>query len=81
MEAYQGYFENGRFIPEDHAVIPERKKVIITVLDESAVESRVQRQKKMMNEVWEDLGKCNPLPPEFDEILNQRVSIDRELDL
>jgi len=35
MEAYQGYFENGQFIPLGNFKIPDKKRVILTVLDEA----------------------------------------------
>ena len=81
MEAYQGYFENGHIIPIGNPPIPDGMEVIITVLDQPAGMSRAQRQKQAMNKLWEDLAGCEPLGPEFDAILSQRVNITRELDL
>ena len=34
MQSFQGYFEAGQFIPLDAVKIPERRRVILTVLDE-----------------------------------------------
>jgi hypothetical protein len=34
MQAYEGYFENGQFVSLRPGRIPERKRVILTVLDE-----------------------------------------------
>jgi hypothetical protein len=82
MEAYQGYFENGRIIPIGNPPIPNGSEVIITVLDVPAGLTRAERQKKALEEFWlatEDCGE--ELGPEFDEILSRRININRELDL
>ncbi|MDR2589484.1 MAG: DUF2281 domain-containing protein [Oscillospiraceae bacterium] len=34
MQAYTAYYENGRIIPIGNPAIPERRKLVITVLDE-----------------------------------------------
>ena len=37
MQAYEGYFEDGRFHPLGKAVlIPERRRALVTILDEPA---------------------------------------------
>jgi hypothetical protein len=38
MLAFQGYFQSGRFVTATPVQIPERKKTIVTVLDESVNE-------------------------------------------
>jgi len=35
MEAYIAYYENGRIIPVGNPKIPEKRKLIVTVLDET----------------------------------------------
>jgi len=50
MEAVEGYFENGRFITKGNLVrVPERRRVIITILDEVA-ESK--REDKELRAAW-----------------------------
>ena len=34
LQAYEGYFENGRFYPIEPVSIQDRRRVIVTVLDE-----------------------------------------------
>ena len=34
LQAYEGYFENGQFYPIGPASIQDRRRVIVTVLDE-----------------------------------------------
>jgi hypothetical protein len=39
LQAYQGYFENGHFITAGRTMpIPERRQIIVTVLDEAPVQ-------------------------------------------
>jgi hypothetical protein len=83
MQAYQAYIEDGKIIPIGNPVLPDGSRAIITILDESfSLESRLERQKKALQALEKGLAECDePLPPEFDEILSQRVNITRELDL
>ena len=58
MQAYEGYIENGNIFPIGQiARVSERKKVIITVLDEPASVSVVDssREKQKRRKAWEDL--------------------------
>ena len=80
MQAYEGYLEQGRFIPLVEAVIPEGCRVIVTVLDESPDDVN-RRQKEAIARFREAVRNSEPLPPEFDEIMSRRVNITRELDL
>jgi PII-like signaling protein len=81
MEALQGYTENGRIIPLGNPVMPDGLKVIITIIDEPTAVNRAADQKKAFKEFSNGLVSCAPLPPEFDEIVNERVNITRGLDL
>jgi virulence-associated protein VagC len=67
-------------IPFGEPVIPEGSELIITVL-KSATESRSERQRRAFETFMENTKDAPPLPPEFDEIIRQRVSINREIDL
>jgi hypothetical protein len=42
MQAYTAYCENGHIIPVGNPVIPEGRKLIITVLDEFAAITKVR---------------------------------------
>ena len=44
MQAHTAYYENGRIIPIGNPIIPERRKLVITVLDED-IEPHVQESK------------------------------------
>jgi len=81
MNALQGYTQNGKIIPLGNPAMPDGMKVIITILDEPFVENRATEQKKAFKEFKLGLTGCAPLPGEFDDIVNERVNITRELDL
>jgi hypothetical protein len=80
MQAYKAYYENGRVIPLGNPVIPEGSELIITVL-EPPVKSRARRQREAFEQFIDSMGSTTPLPSEFDEIISQRVNINRETDL
>ena len=83
MQAFQGYAESGKIIPLGNPVIPDGNKAIIAILDESLnQESRLERQKKALCAFEKGLAECKePLPPEFDEIINRRVNFTRKPDI
>jgi hypothetical protein len=52
MLAIQGYFQSGRFITDTPVQIPERKKTIVTVLDENVDEDKeLEAHKKLWDEI------------------------------
>ena len=85
MQSFHGYAENGRIVPIGDPELPDGCKVIITVLDvptaDASVPARIERKLKAIHDLEEGLKDCEPLPAEFDEILSQRVSITRKLDI
>ena len=83
MQAYEGYFENGRFYTAGKAInIPERKRVFITILDEPARETRSQKQLSAFRRFIETNKTISnePIDEEFDEILARGISM-REIDI
>jgi hypothetical protein len=80
MQAYQAYYESGRFVPLGAPFIPEGSRAIVTLLDDPQ-EDLGKRQKAALARFRETLKSSEPLTPEFDEILSQRVNIKREIDL
>lgn len=80
MQAYQAYYESGHFVPLGAPVLPEGSRAIVTLLDESP-EDVSQRQKAALTRFRNSVRNAEPLPPEFDEIMNQRINITREIDL
>ena len=81
MNALQGYTENGKIIPLGNPIMPDGLKVLITIIEEPPAVNYAMEQNEALEEFSKGLIACDPLPPEFDEILSKRVNITRELDL
>ena len=81
MQAYEGYFERGRFVPLGVVKIPERKRTIITVLDEpvhsDAASDDVNRRLKALDELdaMVDASADEEVP------LFERANLHREVEL
>jgi len=80
VKSYHAKYRKGTIVPFGNPFIPENSDVIITVL-EPKEESRAQRQRKAFMQFMNDMDNTPPLPPEFDNILAQRVNIIRKIDL
>jgi hypothetical protein len=52
MLVIQGYFEEGKFITDTPVAIPEKRKTIVTVLDEEALSIEARRNERI--EKWEE---------------------------
>jgi hypothetical protein len=60
MLSIQGYFEAGRFITDTSVSIPERKKTIITVLDENIDDDKERAKRiKLWGEIIEEIRSCD----------------------
>ncbi|MCL2111789.1 MAG: hypothetical protein FWH32_06035 [Clostridiales bacterium] len=76
MIAVQGYFEGDRFFPEQQVKIPQRKRAIVTILDEPVVD-RHERNKKAWMKFLKEIAECDEPPPEG---MPERVRFNRVLD-
>ena len=86
LTSYEGYFEGNRFISKDKLKVPERRKAIVTIIEEESQEDILKGQREAFTEFMNAMKEMNdlgiePLGEEFDQIINQRVNITRELDL
>jgi len=77
MQAYQGYFENGQFVSLDTVKIPERKRTILTVLDEPIKEHLENEQLIALQELFDTINASDEEIPETFE----RVKFLRPVDL
>jgi len=58
----QGYFDSGRFIADTPIPIPERKKTIVTILDETIDEINEElRQTRLWNEIFDQIENCEEI--------------------
>jgi len=77
MTAVQATYDGQVFIPEKPCNITRGSKVTLTI--ETTSTGILEKQKKltMFKELTDEVTKLNktdPLPPEFDEILSQRLN-------
>jgi len=74
MVSFQGYFEGGKFFPMEAVTIPDRKRTIVTVLDEEITNTKhAAAWRKFLEEI---ATSDEEIPTHFD-----RVSFNREVDL
>ena len=78
MQELEGYFEDGRFHAEGQTItLPERRRVIITILDEPIPERGENEQAKVWREFFEAVNASDEVIPETFE----RFNIAREVEL
>jgi predicted DNA-binding antitoxin AbrB/MazE fold protein len=76
MTAVQAIYDGRVFIPEKPCNITSGSKVILNIetanVSISEKQKRLAAFRKLSNEIAE-LNRTDPLPPEFDEIVSQRL--------
>jgi len=78
MQAYEGYFENGKFYSVGQSIqIPERQRVILTVLDEPITEHKENEQARAWRDFFNTINASDEEIPETFE----RFSISREVEI
>ena len=81
MTAVQAVYDGRVFIPEKPCDLISGSKVIITIETASSYNSEKQKKLTAFGRLTEEIiesNKTDPLPPEFDKILSQRLHF-REL--
>jgi hypothetical protein len=84
MTAIKAYFDGITFFPIETINIPKGKVVNLTIDEEDTPSPDIARklaQLAYINTNLEKLNETDPLPPEFDAILAQRVNFSGMLDL
>ena len=84
MSTVKAYYDGITFFPIEALNIPKGKVVNLTIDEEETISPEIAKklaQLAYINSNLENLNKTDPLPPEFDEILAQRVNFERVLDL
>jgi hypothetical protein len=82
MSSVKAYYDGINFFPIEALNIPKGKVVNLTIDEEETPTPEIARklaQLAYVNSNLEKLNEIEPLPPEFDEILSQRVNFAREL--
>ena len=74
-QAYEGYFENGRFYAAGKAIhIPERQRVFITILDEVR-DGAMEEQLNAMDEFIEAIKASDEVVPELERLKFREAEI------
>ena len=84
MSTVKAYYDGITFFPIETLDIPVGKVVNLIIDEEKTPDSEIAQklaQLAYINNNLKDLNETEPLPPEFDEILTQRVNFTRVLDL
>jgi hypothetical protein len=84
MSTVKAYYDGITFFPIEVLDIPTGRVVSLTIDEEETPSPEIARklaQLAYINGNLEKLNETEPLPPEFDDILAQRVNFTRTLDL
>jgi hypothetical protein len=84
MQTVKAYYDGTTLFPIEILDIPKGKVVNLTINGEETLNPKVAKKLAklaVINGNLERLNETDPLPPEFDEILAQRVNFSRTLDL
>ena len=84
MPTVKAYYDGITFFPIEALDIPGGKVVNLTIDDEKTTSPEIAQklaQLACINNSLENLNETEPLPPEFDDILAQRLNFTRILDL
>ena len=84
MSTVKAYYDGSTFYPIGVLDIPKGKVVNLTIEEQDTPSPETARklaQLAYINSNLDELNATEPLPPEFDEILAQRLNFARILDL
>jgi hypothetical protein len=84
MSTVKAYYDGITFFPIEALNIPTGKVVNLTIDEENTPSTEIARKIARLaciNGNLEKLNEIEPLSPEFDEVMAQRVNFSRALDL
>jgi hypothetical protein len=84
MSTVKAYYDGITFFPIENLNIPVGKVVNLTIDEDNTPSPEIAQKLARLayiNGNLEKLNEIEPLPPEFDEIIAQRVNFARVLDL
>ena len=84
MPTVRAYYDGLSFVPIEPVNVRKGEVVRLSILLEEPANKRIAEKlaafRKLTGEI-RTLNQAEPLPPEYDEILQTRVNFARELDL
>jgi len=84
MSVVKAYYDGASFTPIEALKISIGRVVNLTIVEEDTPSPEIAKKLAQLARINSNLEKLNdiePLPSEFDEILSQRVSFTRTLEL
>ena len=84
MSTVKAYYDGATFFPIEALNFPTGKVVNLTIVEEETPSPEVAKklaQLAYINNNFRKLNETEPLSPEFDEILTQRINFSRALDI
>ena len=84
MPTLKAYYDGVTFFPIESPSIPKGQVVRLTINEEKTPTPEIARKLARIayiNNSLKELNETEPLPPEFDEILSQRINFTRVLAL
>ncbi|MDR0709957.1 MAG: hypothetical protein LBF77_07815 [Spirochaetaceae bacterium] len=84
MQTVKAYYDGTTLFPIETVDIPKGKVVNLTINGEETINPQIAgklAQIAAINGNLERLNETEPLPPEFDVILAQRMNFSRDVDL
>jgi hypothetical protein len=84
MTTVKAYYDGTTLFPIEAINLPSGTVVNLSIDRENSLNPDIARKLARLaaiNRSLESLDETEPLPPEFDDILAQRVNFSRELDL
>jgi hypothetical protein len=77
MPTVKAYYDGAAFVPVEPFSMPKGKFVKLSVAQEGETDSEIAKKLEAFDRIAADIreiNKTNPLPPEFDAILEKRVN-------
>ena len=86
IQAYQGYFQNERFIPLENVTIPENVEVYVMITGKAIppINTEAQQQRQGFEKFFSGIASIDDEPVTDEDIEwldNNRVNFKREIDL
>jgi len=86
IQAYQGYFQNKRFVPLDDIIIPENVEVYVMITGKKipTITTKSQQQRQAFEKFFSGIASIDDEPITDEDIAwldNNRVNLRRSIDL
>lgn len=81
IRAYEGYFEDGKFVAEELGLIkiPEKTKVVMNIFDDVKI-NRLSENGEAWLTFVEEIRNCDEeISSDYDDVINERISFGREM--